>query len=69
MTDVDELLERLRKLDPIEIEAEFLRSVQRRGRERLRAVPRKSKLASSLVLGTVVAYLGWALHFANGLYR
>jgi hypothetical protein len=32
-------------------------------------VPRKSKIASSLVLGTVVAYLGWALHFANGLYR
>jgi hypothetical protein len=69
MTDVDELLERLRKLEPIEIETEFSGSVQRRGRERLRAVPRTPKLAFSLVLGTVVAYLGWALHFANGLYR
>jgi hypothetical protein len=69
MTDVDELLERLRRLDPIEIEAEFSRSVQRRGRERLRSGRRSSKLASGLALGTVVAYLGWALHFASGLYR
>ena len=69
MTDVDELLGRLRKLAPIEIEPGFSRSVQRRGRERLRAGTRRSALASSAVLATVLAYLGWALHFANGLYR
>jgi hypothetical protein len=69
MTDLDELLGRLRKLEPIEVEPGFSRTVQRRGRERLRAGTRKSTLASTAVLATVVTYLGWALHFANSLYR
>jgi len=69
MTEVDELLARLRKLEPIVLEREFSRSVHRRGRERLSARARKSSLATTVVLGTVVAYLGWALHFTSGLYR
>ena len=69
MTEVDELLARLRKLEPIVLEREFSQSVQRRGRERLRARARRSPFASTIVLGTVVAYLGWALHFTSGLYR
>ena len=69
MTEVDELLARLRKLEPIVLEREFSQSVQRRGRARLRARGRRSPLASTIVLGTVVAYLGWALHFTSGLYR
>ena len=69
MTEVDELLARLRKLEPIVLEREFSRSVQRRGRERLRERRRTAPLAATAVLGTVVVYLGWALHFTSGLYR
>lgn len=69
MTDIDELLGRLRKLEAIELEPRFSRSVQRRGRERLLAGTRNSLLAWGAVLATVVIYLGWAVHFANALYR
>jgi type VI protein secretion system component VasF len=69
MMEMDELFARLRKLEPIAPEREFSRSVQRRGRERLRAGALKSPLASTVVAGAVIAYLGWALHFTSGLYR
>jgi hypothetical protein len=69
MTEVDELLARLRNLEPIVLDRELSRSVRQRARQRLRAPARKSPLASALVLGTVVAYLGWALHFTSALYR
>jgi len=69
MTEVDELLARLRNLEPIEPDRDFSRLVVLRGRQRLRARPRRSPLASTAVLGAVVAYLGWALHFTSGLYR
>ncbi len=69
MTEVDELLARLRRLEPLEPEPEFARLVQLRARARLRARPRSSVLASSVVFGAVVTYLGWALHFTSALYR
>jgi hypothetical protein len=69
MTEVDQLLSRLRRLEPIAPDAEFAADVQRRSRQRLRAGGARSALASLLVLGTVVAYLGWALHFTSSLYR
>jgi len=69
MTEVDELLARLRKLQRIELEPEFSRLTQVRARARLRSRPRSTALASSVVFGAVVAYLGWALHFTSALYR
>ena len=69
MTEVDELLARLRNLEPIEPDRDFSRSVVLRGRSQLRARPRRSPFASTVVLGAVVAYLGWALHFTSELYR
>jgi type VI protein secretion system component VasF len=69
MTEVDELLARLRRMEPIELDRQLARSVRERGRRRLRASRRSAPLASTFVLGTVAAYLGWALHFASSLYR
>ncbi len=69
MTEVDELLARLRKLDRIELEPEFSQRTLARGRARFRARQRSTVLASSVVFGAVVTYLGWALHFTNALYR
>ena len=69
MTEVDELLARLRKLEPVALDPEFSRSVQQRARQRLRARARSSPFATTFVLGTVLAYLGWALHFTSSLYR
>jgi type VI protein secretion system component VasF len=69
MTEMDELLARLRKLEPIALKPEFSRSVEQRARQRFRARARSAPFASAFVLGTVVVYLGWALHFASGLYR
>ena len=69
MTEVDELLARLRRLEPISLDRDFSRTVQQRGRQRLRNGARKSTFSSTIVLGTVVVYLGWAFHFASGLYR
>ena len=69
MTEIDELLERVRRLEPIELEREFSRSVQQSGRRRLRRGARKSTFSATLVIGTVALYLGWALHFTSGLYH
>ena len=69
MTEMDELLARLRKLEPIALEPEFSRSVQQRARQRLPARIRSAPFASVFVLGTVVVYLGWALRFTSDLYR
>jgi type VI protein secretion system component VasF len=69
MTEMDELLARLRKLEPVALDPEFSRFVQQRARQRLRARVRSAPFASMFVLGTVVTYLGWALHFASSLYR
>jgi len=68
MTDIDELLSRLRKLPPIQVDAELSASVQRRGRRRVSAGVRKAPVASFAVFCTVVVYLGWALHFTSALY-
>ncbi len=67
MTEVDQLLARLRKLPPIALDAELEASVRQRARRSVRGA-RRTPFASLAVLGTVVVYLGWALHFASGLY-
>jgi len=68
MTELDELLSRLRRLEPMAPDREFSRVVQERGRRRLRSPVRSAPIASLAVLGTAVVYLGWALQFANALY-
>ncbi len=68
MTEVDELLARLRRLEPIPLETEFDARLRAQGRRRLRRPAPSAPLASLAVLGTVVVYLGWALHFASALY-
>ncbi len=68
MTDVDELLSRLKKLEKIPLEAEFSESLKQRARRRVREPARRAPLASVAVFGTVIVYLGWALHFASALY-
>jgi len=68
MTEVDELLARLRKLEPMPLETEFDERLRARGRQRLRRPAPSAPLASLAVLGTVVVYLGWALHFVAALY-
>ena len=67
MTEVDELLARLRKLPVVALDAEFKASVHARARRRVRkpAPP----FASLALAATVVLYLGWALHFTSALYR
>jgi type VI protein secretion system component VasF len=72
MTEVDELLARLRKLPPVALESEFKASVQKRARRRVQDRARPAPFApfASLALAvTVVLYLGWALHFTSALYR
>jgi hypothetical protein len=72
MTEVDELLARLRKLPAVALDSEFKASVQARGRLRLQRPARPTPFAplASLALAiTVVLYLGWALHFTSALYR
>ena len=68
MTDVDELLSRLRNLEPIALDEEFSASVQRRARRRVRGRARSAPFASLAVVATVIVYLGWALHFTSALY-
>lgn len=68
MTDVDELLSRLRKLEPIPLNGELKASLRERGRRRVRGPARRAPLASLAVFGTALVYLGWALHFASALY-
>jgi len=69
MTEVDELLARLRKLPPVALDAEFKASVQARARRRVARPTRSAPVASLALACTVVSYLGWALHFTSGLYR
>lgn len=69
MTDVDELLARLRKLPAVALDSEFEASVRERAVRRLRGRARPAPYASLALAATVVLYLGWALQFASGLYR
>lgn len=68
MTDVDELLSRLRNLESIPLEGEFKAALRQRARRRVRGPARRAPLASVAVFGTALVYLGWALHFASALY-
>lgn len=68
MTELDQLLSRLRQLEPVALDPELRASVQRRARQRVRRA-RSAPLASFAVAATVLAYLGWALSFAGALYR
>jgi hypothetical protein len=68
MTEFDELLSRLRKLEPIALDREFKASLRQRARRRVRGA-RGAPFASFAVAATVVVYLGWALRVAGALYR
>jgi len=67
MTEVDELLARLRKLPAVALDSEFEALVHARARRRVRR--RQAPLAALALAVTVVLYLGWALHFTSALYR
>ena len=81
MTEVDELLARLRKLPAVALDSEFKASVHASALRQLRrparpapfppvALAALAALAASAALAvTVVLYLGWALQFASALYR
>jgi len=69
MTEVDELLARLRKLPAVPLDADFKASVRARARRKVRQPPRPTPFASLAVAATVFLYLGWALRFASALYR
>jgi len=72
MTEVDELLARLRKLPAVGLDSEFKASVRESALRRLRRPARPAPvppLASAALAVTVVLYLGWALQFASALYR
>jgi type VI protein secretion system component VasF len=69
MTDVDELLARLRKLPTVALDSEFRASVQKRARQQVQRRARPAPFASLALASTVVLYLGWALHFTSALYR
>lgn len=68
MNEIDELLSRLRKLEPIALDHSFKDSVRERARARIRRTARPAPLASVLVFGTALIYLGWALRFTSSLY-
>jgi hypothetical protein len=68
MTEFDELLSRLRKLEPVALDRRFKASLHERGRRRVRGA-RSAPLASLAAVATVVVYLGWALQAAGALYR
>jgi type VI protein secretion system component VasF len=72
MTEVDELLARLRKLPPVALDSEFKAAVQKRARRRVQSRARPTPLAPLATLAlavTAVLYLGWALQFTSALYR
>lgn len=69
MTEVDELLARLRKLPAVALDNEFEASLRVRAVRRLRRRARPAPFASLALAATVVLYLGWALQFASNLYR
>ena len=68
MTEVDELLSRLRKLGPIAPPSELQGPLRARAQRRLFGGVRPAPFASLAVFGTVIAYLSWAVHFACALY-
>jgi hypothetical protein len=68
MTEVDELLARLRKLPQLRLDGEFDAALKQRGRRQLRRPVRSAPLASLAVFGTVIVYLSWAVHFTSALY-
>ena len=67
MTELDQLLSRLRRLEPIALDGEFKAAVQRRAQRRIRTT-RVTPWASLAVFGTAVTYLAWALYFTSALY-
>jgi type VI protein secretion system component VasF len=69
MTEVDELLARLRKLPAVSLDSELKASLQARARRRLRRPARSAPFTSLALSVTVVLYLGWALQFTSGLYH
>jgi len=71
MTEVDELLARLRKLPALPLDGEFKAAVRARARRRVRrpAPAALASLASLALAVTAVLYLGWALQFTSALYR
>lgn len=70
MTEIDELLSRLRKLEPVRLDAEFKARVRERVRPSLRRpAPRRAPLVSFAAFATAIVYLGWALHFTRALQR
>ncbi|HEY0465473.1 MAG TPA: hypothetical protein VGC79_14760 [Polyangiaceae bacterium] len=72
MTEVDELLARLRKLPAVPLDSDFKAAVHMHALRRLRKPARRAPFASfaSLALAvTVVLYLGWAVQFTSALYR
>jgi hypothetical protein len=69
MTEVDELLARLRKLPRVALDGELEASLRGRARRRLHLRRRSAPFASLALAATVMLYLGWALHFASSLYR
>ena len=72
MTEVDELLARLRKLPAVspdsELEASLRERAVRKVGGRARST-RPARFASLALAATVVLYLGWALQFTSALYR
>jgi len=68
MTDVDELLSRLKNLPSIPLDSGFKAELGQRARRRVQRPVRRAPLASVAVLGTVIVYLTWALHFTSALY-
>ena len=63
MTEIDELLSRLRHLEPIALDSEFKASVERRARQRPRTKVRSARFASlaAIATGMRVFELGAAL--------
>jgi len=69
MTEVDELLARLRKLPAVSLDRELEASLRARAVRRLRVRARPTPFAVLALAATVVLYLGWALQFTSALYR
>ena len=68
MTDVDELLARLRKLPPLAPSPELRAHVLALGSARARRKLPPAPLASLAVGAAVIVYLSWAMSFAGALY-
>jgi type VI protein secretion system component VasF len=68
MTEVDELLARLRRLPAVSLDSELEASLRARAVRRLRRRARPRPFAALALAATVVLYLGWALEFTSALY-